>query len=156
MAWPNANVANVMIEEAISNGGWNAVLSSVFPCPAYLVIPEQQMSPRRFDLALVRVADTQLIFAFEGKGNNFNWDNLAGEVQQCCKATRSQGFQGKNYGMGGRGPECIFLEFNGTQSSYVYVNNTGVVVTGQYRQIYHITTHQAQITAILLWIATKV
>lgn len=155
MAWPDANVADAMVEEAISNGGWNAVLSSVFPCPTWLVVPEQQMAPRRFDLALVRVADIKLILAFEGKGNNFNWDNLAGEVQQCCIATRPQGYQGRNYGMGGRGPECLFLEYNGAQASYLYVDNTATVRTSQYRRTYHITTDRDEIRQILQFIAAK-
>lgn len=33
-----------------------------------------------FDFVLVRVVDIKFIFVFEGKGNNFNWDNFVGEV----------------------------------------------------------------------------
>ncbi|KAK4649742.1 uncharacterized protein QC761_0024480 [Podospora bellae-mahoneyi] len=147
MPWPNNNVAGVMVGEAVSNGGWNAVLSFVFDCPTYLVVPEQRMPPRRFDLAILKVAVNGLFFAFEGKGMNYNWDTLAAEVRQCCQAIRVG--QGYTYGMGGNGPECIIVEWDGTQLKYLYIDGQGNLAYSQYRHTHHITNDQAAILQIL-------
>lgn len=111
--WPTPQVANLMVGEPVSNGGWNAVLSLAFPSPDYLMVPELTMSPRRFDLAVFKVALNGVFFAFEGKGANFNLANLSKEVLDSCKAIRPVGYQYLTYGMGGTGPVCFIMEWDG-------------------------------------------
>lgn len=113
MAWPTPQVANLMVGEPVSNGGWNAVMSLAFPCPDYLLVPELTMSPRRFDFAVFQVAVNGVFFAFEGKHVNFNLEKLAAEVLDSCKAIRPSGYQGYTYGMGGAGPVCFIMEWDG-------------------------------------------
>ncbi|KAJ1337317.1 hypothetical protein MN608_00169 [Microdochium nivale] len=125
MSWPNAQVADVMVGEPVSNGGWNAVMSLMFPCPDYLLVPELTISPRRFDLAILKVSVNSVFFAFEGKGADFNLANLSGEVLQCCQAIRPRGFQGYTYGMGGAGPACFIMEYDGSNIRYLDMDALG-------------------------------
>ncbi|KAK4676337.1 hypothetical protein QC764_0087390 [Podospora pseudoanserina] len=92
LAWHDNNVAQLMVGEA------NAVLSIEFDCPTYLVVPEQRMPPRRFDLAILKVATNQLFFRIL-------------KVTQCFQAIRLG--QGYTYGMRGRGPECSIVKYDG-------------------------------------------
>ncbi|KAK4101505.1 hypothetical protein N658DRAFT_496373 [Parathielavia hyrcaniae] len=135
-----------MVGEAVSNGGWNAVLSLLFPCPTYLVAPELTMGPRRLDLAVLNVASNAVFFVFEGKSNNFSWDNLSAEVRQCCQAIYAGGY---TYGMGGRGPDCIIVEWDGTDMGYMYIDAQGQVEGRQHRTTHHIVHDQAAIVQIL-------
>ncbi|KAJ1324059.1 hypothetical protein MN608_10118 [Microdochium nivale] len=113
MAWPTLQVANLMVGEPVSNGGWNAVMSLAFPCPDYLLVPELTMTPRRFDFAVFDVGVNGVFFAFEGKGANWNLVNLSAEVLDSCRAIRPRGYQGYTYGMGGSGPVCFIMEWDG-------------------------------------------
>lgn len=150
MPWPNNNVADIMEGEAVSNGGWISAISTVFPCPQYLLAPELRMAPRRFDFAVVDVGKKAAFFAFEGKGTDYNWNTLAAEVLQCCQAIRPRGYQGYTYGMGGSGPECIIIEWDGgAQVQYLYIDGQGQLARREDLQTLHITNNQAVITYIL-------
>ena len=149
MAWPNNNVAQLMQGEAVSNGGWIAALSTVFPCPRYILAPEVRMQPLRLDFAVVDVIQQGAFLAFEGKGAGFNWDNLTAEVRDSCIAIRPQGFQGYTYGVGGNGPHCILVEWDGAQLRYLYRDNGGQLNYSENLRTFHIVNDQATITFIL-------
>ncbi|KAJ5678614.1 hypothetical protein N7462_006858 [Penicillium macrosclerotiorum] len=152
-AWPTNAVAQRMANgpESVANGGWMAAVSTIFAIPGVILAPElvQTAQGVRLDFAAVNVATGYPFFAFEGKGPNYNWDNLAGEVQQSCDGLRPNAFQGYTYGLGGSGRGCIFLEYDGAQSRYLTVNGGGVVGRQQHRQVFDIVNDQWAISRIL-------
>ncbi|EWC44468.1 hypothetical protein DRE_06736 [Drechslerella stenobrocha 248] len=148
--WPNAAIATLMetCGEAVSNAAWNAILNIVFPCPTYLVAPEQRLDSSRPDLTVYIVGENGVFFPFEGKPAKFSWEKLGGEVLGYCIAARPDAFQGYNYGMGGNGPECIICEYDGANMRYLYIHE-GELCQSDKMHVLHIFRDAAEILNVL-------
>lgn len=136
-----------MVDEPMSNGGWNAALGVIFASPEYIIAPEKRERNMRLDLGIYSVQRRRVVVAFEGKNSTFSWVNLAGEVLQSCRAILLSG--GRAYGVGGRGSECLIMQYDGSQSQYGFIRQDGTVGWNNTRRTHHIINDEAAIQAIL-------
>lgn len=85
----------LMKNEDITNGIWNHLLSTAFPFPKFLVVPEYQFDAHGdrgyADLAVLKINDLgkdnhQIVLLYEGKKAGGDWAKIADAAAQAKRA----------------------------------------------------------------------
>ena len=71
--------------EDMKNGIWNSILSSFFPYPDFLVIPDWSLGAGKIDLAVMSMFDKAVVLLYKGKKQGGDLKEMASALDQAAR-----------------------------------------------------------------------